>query len=84
MGNLKGGSFDKQIRNALIRLDARGQGRYKTDSRKTHSNALAKKREMYLKDFARFEGLDLKEWLHILVKMGEVWALHNGQRKTEN
>ena len=54
MGNLKGGSFDKQIRNALIRLDARGQGRYKTDSRKTHSNALAKKREMYLKDFARF------------------------------
>ena len=54
MGNLKGGNFDKQVRNALIRLDARGQKRYGTDSRKTHSNALAKKREMYLRDFKEY------------------------------
>jgi len=53
MGNLKGGTFEKQIRNALIRLDARGSKRFGTDSRKTHSNALMKKREMYLRDFAR-------------------------------
>ncbi len=54
MGNLKGGSFEKQIRNALIRLDARGQKRYQTDSRLTHSNALYQKREMYLRDFANY------------------------------
>ena len=54
MANLKGGSFEKQIRNALIRLDARGQKRYQTGSRLTHSNALYRKREMYLKDFANY------------------------------
>jgi len=54
MGNLKGGTFEKQIRNTLIRLDARGSKRYGTGSRLTHSNALYKKREMYLKDFAKF------------------------------
>ena len=54
MGNLKGGSFEKQIRNALIRLDARGKKRYGTNSRLTHSNALMQKREMYLKDFANY------------------------------
>ena len=54
MGNLKGGSFEKQIRNALIRLDARGKKRYGTNSRLTHSNALMQKREMYLRDFANY------------------------------
>ncbi len=54
MANLKGGSFEKQIRNALIRLDTRGQKRYQTGSRLTHSNALYQKREMYLKDFANY------------------------------
>ena len=54
MANLKGSSFDKQIRNALIRLDARGTKRYGTNSRLTHSNSLYQKREMYLKDFAKY------------------------------
>jgi hypothetical protein len=54
MGNLKGSSFDKQIKNALSRLDARGTKRYGTDSAKTHSNALNAKRMMYLSDFAKF------------------------------
>jgi len=54
MGNLRGGSFEKQVKNALARLDARGQKRYGTESRLTHSNALYKKREMYLKDFANY------------------------------
>lgn len=54
MANLKGSTFEKQIKNALIRLDARGTKRFGTDSRLTHSNALYKKREMYLRDFASY------------------------------
>ncbi len=54
MGNLRGGTFEKQISNALHRLDARGTKRHGTDSRLTHSNALMKKREMYLRDFANY------------------------------
>jgi len=54
MGNLKGSNFEKQIKNALSRLDARGQRRHGTNSAKTHSNALNTKRQMYLKDFAKF------------------------------
>ena len=54
MGNLRGSTFEKQISNALHRLDARGQKRYGTNSKLTHSNALIKKREMYLKDFANY------------------------------
>ena len=54
MANLKGGDFQKQIRNALIRLDARGTKRYGTSSKLTHSNALYTKREMYLRDFAKY------------------------------
>ena len=54
MANLKGGDFQKQIRNALIRLDSRGVKRYGTNSRLTHSNSLYIKREMYLKDFSKF------------------------------
>jgi len=54
MANLKGSTFEKQIKNALIRLDARGTKRFGTDSRLTHSNALYRKREMYLRDFANY------------------------------
>jgi len=54
MANLKGSSFEKQIKNALIRLDSRGTKRHATGSRLTHSNALYRKREMYLRDFAKF------------------------------
>jgi len=54
MANLKGGNFTKQIKNALIRMDRRGEKRFGTDSKLTHSNALYQKREMYLKDFAKF------------------------------
>ncbi len=54
MGNLRGSTFQKQIKNALYRLDARGSKRYGTNSRLTHSNALYQKREMYLRDFANY------------------------------
>jgi integrase len=78
MGNLKGGNFDKQVRNALIRLNARGQKRYGTDSRKTHSNALMKKREMYLRDFARFaESKGLEGKLNTLVTESNITEFLN-------
>ena len=54
MGNLRGKNFGRQIKNAMCRLSAFGQRRYGTDSKLTHSRALGVKREMYLKDFARF------------------------------
>ena len=54
MGNLRGKNFGRQIKNAMCRLSAFGQRRYGTDSKLTHSLALGVKREMYLKDFARF------------------------------
>jgi len=54
MANLKGSTYEKQINNAMARLEARGTSRHGTDSHKTHSNALATKREMYLKDFAKY------------------------------
>ncbi len=54
MGNLKGSDFEKQVRNALVRLDARGTKRYGTGSRLTHSHALYKKREMQLREYAQF------------------------------
>jgi len=54
MANLRGSDFEKQIKNALIRLDARGTKRYKTGSRLTHSHALYKKREMQLNNFKKF------------------------------
>ena len=54
MANLRGSTFEKQIKNALIRLDARGQKKYRTDSRLTHSHALYKKREMQLREYVKF------------------------------
>jgi len=54
MANLNGSTFEKQIKNALNRLDARGTSRHLTQSNKTHSNALYDKRAMYLRDFAKF------------------------------
>ena len=54
MANLGGSDFQKQVKNALIRLDARGTKRFNTNSHKTHSNALFKKREMQLREYARF------------------------------
>jgi len=51
MANLKGSSFDKQIKNALCRLGAVGQSRHGREDNMTHSVALGKKREMYLHDF---------------------------------
>lgn len=63
MANLKGGNFAKQSKDAFHRLAAFGTGRHGKNDNKTHSDALAVKREMYLRDFSNFatkEGLEGK------------------------
>ena len=60
MANLRGGSFEKQIRDAFHRLESFRQSRYMRDDNLTHSLALASKRETYLRDFKEFaESKDL-------------------------
>ena len=54
MANLKGGNFEKQIKDAFHRLEAFGVGRVGKNDNLTHSDKLAEKREMYLKDITSF------------------------------
>jgi hypothetical protein len=54
MANLRGGTFEKQIKDAFHRVLAFGEGRHLKEDNLTHSLALAEKREMYLKDFKEF------------------------------
>ena len=54
MANLKGGTFEKQIKDAFHRLEAFGIGRVGKSDNLTHSDKLAQKREMYLRDITSF------------------------------
>jgi len=54
MANLRGGNFEKQIKDALHRTLALGEARHMQQDNLTHSVALAEKREMYLKDFQNY------------------------------
>ena len=54
MANLRGGTFEKQIKDAFHRTLALGEGRHMKEDNFTHSLALAQKREMYLKDFKEY------------------------------
>jgi integrase len=54
MANLRGGTFDKQIKDAFHRTLRFGEGRHLKEDNFTHSLALAEKREMYLKDFKEY------------------------------
>jgi len=54
MANLKGGTFQKQIKDAFHRLESFGVGRVGKNDNLTHSDKLAEKREMYLKDVSNF------------------------------
>jgi hypothetical protein len=54
MANLKGGSYDKQIKDAFHRLEAFGKSRHGNSDHLTHSDGIATKREMYLKDYKDF------------------------------
>ena len=68
MANLKGGSFQKQIRDANFRLAAFGKQRNGTNSNRTHSDALRIKRDTYFKDFKEFaENEELEGKLNTLM-----------------
>lgn len=54
MANLKGGTFEKQLKDAFHRLEAFKIGRVGKNDNLTHSDKLAEKREMYLKDVTNF------------------------------
>jgi len=54
MANLRGGSFDKQIKDAFYRTLKLGEGRHLKEDNFTHSLALAEKRQMYLRDFKEY------------------------------
>jgi len=68
MANLKGGSFEKQIKDAFHRLEAFGVGRVDKNDNLTHSDKLAEKREMYLKDISDyFTSQNLNDKLNTLL-----------------
>lgn len=54
MANLKGGTFEKQLKDAFHRLEAFGKGRHGSSDHLTHSDGLAAKRETYLNDYKHF------------------------------
>jgi integrase len=54
MANLRGGTFEKQVKDAWHRLERFGEGRHGRDDHATHSLAVGEKRAMYLRDFARY------------------------------
>lgn len=54
MANLKGGNFQKQIKDAFHRLESFGVGRVGKNDNLTHSDKLAEKRNMYLKDISNY------------------------------
>ena len=54
MANLKGGNFQKQIKDAFHRLEAFGIGRVGKNDNLTHSDKLSEKRNMYLKDISNY------------------------------
>ena len=54
MANLKGGTFEKQVKDAFHRLEAFGVKRVGKNDHLTHSDKLAEKRTMYLKDISNY------------------------------
>ena len=68
MANLKGGNFQKQIKDAFHRLEAFGIGRVGKNDNLTHSDKLAEKRNMYLKDISNyFTSQNLNDKLNTLM-----------------
>lgn len=54
MANLRGGTYEKQIKSAFHKLEAFSISRHGSSDHNTHSDGLAKKREMYLNDYKSF------------------------------
>jgi hypothetical protein len=68
MANLKGGNFQKQIKDAFHRLEAFGVGRVGKNDFNTHSDKLAEKRNMFLKDISDyFTSQNLNDKLNTLM-----------------
>lgn len=68
MANLKGGNFQKQIKDAFHRLEAFGVGRVGKNDNLTHSDKLSEKRNMYLKDISNyFTSQNFNDKLNILL-----------------
>lgn len=63
MANLRGSTYEKQIKDAFHRVEAFGVSRHGKVDHLTHSDAVATKRDMYLrdyKDYADFQGFSEK------------------------
>ena len=54
MANLRGSTFEKQIKDAFYKTLKLREGRHMKNDNFTHSLALAEKRQMYLNDFKEF------------------------------
>jgi len=54
MANLRGGTFQKQVKDAFHRTLAFKESRHMNKDNLTHSLAVADKRQMYLRDFKEF------------------------------
>ncbi len=54
MANLRGGTLDKQVTDAFHRMESFGVKRHGSNDHLTHSDGVASKREMYLRDFKNF------------------------------
>lgn len=68
MPNLRGGSFQKQAKDCFHRLQAFGKSRAGKDDHLTHSDKLAEKREMYIRDFVGYlERNEIEGKLNVLM-----------------
>jgi hypothetical protein len=75
MANLKGGTYQKQAKDAFHRLEAFGVGRVGKEDHLTHSDKLAEKREMYLKDVVGYlEHQNIEEKLNIAMNQENLTA----------
>ena len=54
MANLKGSTFSKQSKSAFFKILAFNKGRIGKNDNLTHSDKLAEKREMYLRDISKY------------------------------
>lgn len=81
MANLKGSTYQKQIRNSLMRMEKFNVSRHLTDSKDIHSLAVFEKREMMLRDFAKYaeETLQATEKLNLLMTNENISSFLNSR-----
>ena len=54
MANLRGGTHQKQVRDAIHRMGRIGQSKHLSDSNNSHSIRVQENRESMLKDFVKY------------------------------